>query len=70
MCPCYSWITHYPRLEKPGAQNIAACEKQGKQSKFSDHWKSIKTLFFKKITGDDTKKDKMVDWNTGFNKRV
>ena len=36
-------------LEKPGAQNIATFENQGKQHKFSDHWKSI-------WTGDDTKK--------------
>ena len=59
LCPCYSRRTHYPTLEKPGAQNIAACENQGKQCKLSDHWKSIKTLFLKKIiTGDDAKKTK------------
>ena len=28
-------------LEKPGAQNKAVCEKQDKQRKLSDHWKSI-----------------------------
>ena len=39
---------HYPMPEKPGAQNIAACENQGKQTKFSDHRKSIKRLFLKK----------------------
>ena len=56
-------------LEKPGAQNRAACENQGKQHKFIDHWKSVKTLCLKIIiimiatttttiiiTGDDTKK--------------
>ena len=26
-------------LEKPGTQNITACENQGKQLKWSDHWK-------------------------------
>ena len=29
-------------VEKPGAQNITACENQGK----SGHWKHKKTLFF------------------------
>ena len=28
--PCYSRRTPYLALEKPGAQNIAACENQGK----------------------------------------
>ena len=41
MCTCYSRRTHYPTLEKPGAQNVAACEKQGKQRELSDHWKSV-----------------------------
>ena len=36
LCPCYD-RTHYPTLEKPGAQNITACENQGKQSELSDH---------------------------------
>ena len=36
-------------LEKPGAQNRAACENQGKQHKFIDHWKSVKTLCLKII---------------------
>ena len=60
-------------LEKPGAQNRAACENQGKQRKFIDRWKSVKTLCLKIIiimiitttttttiiiTGDDTKKAK------------
>ena len=58
-------------LEKPGPQNRAACENQGKQCKFIDHWKSVKTLCLKIIiiiiittttiiiiTGDDTKKAK------------
>ena len=44
--------------EKPGAQNITACENQGKQCKLSNYWKYIKTFFFKKKTGDDAKKDK------------
>ena len=44
-------------LEKPGAQNIAACENQGKQRKLSDDWKLIKTLFWKKYRGW-CKKDK------------
>ena len=47
MRPCYIRRTHYPTLEKPGAQNIAACENQGKQRELSDHWKSVKT-FLKK----------------------
>ena len=38
-------------LEKPGAQNITACENQGKQLELSDHRKlkkkkKEKTLFF------------------------
>ena len=56
--------------KKAGAQNIAACEKQDKQRKFIDQWKSMKTLFLKIImiiiiiiiiTGDDAKRQK--DWN-------
>ena len=31
-------------LEKTGAQNIAACENQGKQHKLIDHGESIKML--------------------------
>ena len=46
-------------LENLCAQNVAACEKQGKQCELSDHWKSIKILFFKKKSlGDDAKKAK------------
>ena len=56
MCPCRR--THYTTLDKPGAQNIAACENQSKQCELSEHWKSIKMLFLKKITGDDAKKIK------------
>ena len=56
-------------LEKPGAQNIAACKTQGKQRKFSDHWNSIKMLWLKKITQVDAKKDKKIGGNTSFNKR-
>ena len=41
MCPCYRRKTHYPTLEKPGAQNIAVCEKQGIKRGLSEHWKSI-----------------------------
>ena len=37
VCPSYSRRTHYPTLEKPGVQNIAACINQGKQRKLSDH---------------------------------
>ena len=53
--------------KKAGAQNIAACEKQDKQRKFIDQWKSMKSLFLKIImiiiiiTGDDAKRQK--DWN-------
>ena len=43
-------------LKKPGTQNIAACENQGKQSKLSDHWKSVKMLLLKNITWDNAKK--------------
>ena len=49
---------HYPTLEKHGAQNIAAYKNQGKQYELSDHWKSIITLFFKKITGWHKKQKK------------
>ena len=67
MYPCYSRRRH-AILEKSGAKKIAACEKQGKQHKFGEHWKSIKSLLLKKktTTGDDAKK---IDWNTNFNKR-
>ena len=68
MCPCYSRRAHYPTLEKPGVQNVAACKNQGKQHKLTDHWTSIKMLLLKKISGDNGKKDK-IDWNTSFNKR-
>ena len=47
MYPCYSRRRH-AILEKSGAKNIAACEKQGKQRKFGEHWKSIKSLLLKK----------------------
>ena len=79
MCLCFGRI-HYPTLEKPGAQNIAACKNQGKQHEFIDHWKSMKTLFLKIIitiiiitiiiiiTGDE-QKDKTIDWNISFNKK-
>ena len=56
-------------LDKPGAQNIVLFEKQGKWSKFSDHWKSIKTLFLKKNNRRWHKKDQKIDWNTSINKR-
>ena len=36
-------------LEKSSAQNVTACENQGKQCKFIDHWKSVKTLCLKII---------------------
>ena len=60
VCPCYNRRTHYPTLEKSGAQNTKACENQGKQSELSNHWKlkREKTLFFTKIIGDDAKKTK------------
>ena len=64
---CHSRRTHYPTLEKRGAQNVAVCESQGEQRELNDHWKSIKR-FRKKIIGDDAKKDKKIDWNTSFNK--
>ena len=58
VCPCYNRRTrYYPTLEKPAAQNITACESQGKQRELSDHWK-LKKRFFKKITGDDAKRTK------------
>ena len=44
-----------------GKLNAQVCENQVKQCAFSDHWKSIKKLFFgEKITGDDTQRQK--DW--------
>ena len=55
-------------LEKPGAPNIGAFEKKGKPHDLSGHWKPIKTLLLKKITGGGTKKNKKIDWNTSFNK--
>ena len=47
-------------LEKPGVYNTVVCEKQGKQHKLSDHWKSIKTFLLKKIQGMMLKRAK--DW--------
>ena len=57
--------THYPTLEKLGAQNITACENQCKQCELSDHWK-LKNVFKKNKRGW-RKKDKKIDWNTSFN---
>ena len=57
MCPCYSARTHCPTLEKASAKSIAF-ENQGKQCELSDHRKSIKMLFLKKITGVDAKETK------------
>ena len=53
--------THLPTIEKPGALILAVCQNQGKHSKLSDTWKSMKT-FFKKITGDDTKRQKLLKY--------
>ena len=53
-------------LVMPIAQNIAACENQGNQWKLSDHWKSVKTLFLKKITGMMQKRQKDC-LNSSFN---
>ena len=50
MRPCHSRRTHYPTLDKPGVQNLAICENQGKQRKLR--------VMKKKITGDDAKKTK------------
>ena len=50
--------TIYPTLEKNGVRNIAVCKNQGKQCEFNDHWKSIKIMFLKETTGDDTEKTK------------
>ena len=44
--PCYNRRTHNSMVEKPGDQNITACENQGKQCELSGHWKHKKTLFF------------------------
>ena len=48
VCPSYSRRTHYLKLQKPCAHNIAVFENQGKQRKLSNHWKSIKTLLFER----------------------
>ena len=45
-----------------GAQNITACENQGKQRELSDHWNLKKNK--------KRKKHKKIDWNTSFNKKV
>ena len=46
-------------VEKRGAQNMTACENQGKQHKLSDNWKFKKKNQKKKtITGDNAKKTK------------
>ena len=57
-------------LEKSGAQNITACENQGKQCELNDHWKSKKIFFKKKNKRRWHKKDKKTDWNASFNKNV
>ena len=57
-------------LEKSGAQNITACENQGKQCELSDHWKSKKKNIFFKNKKRWHKKDKKIDWNASFNKNV
>ena len=61
MCPCYSRRTHYPTLEKPGAQNIAAYQNQGKLRELNDHWKSSKTLFLKK-NNNGMAQTRLKDW--------
>ena len=58
ICLCYSRETHYPTLEKPGFQNTV-CENQSKQLELSDHWTSIKLLFFKKNNRGWHKKEKI-----------
>ena len=57
-------------LEKLGAQNIAAFENQGKQCEVSDHWEFLKEVFLKKKNRRWHKKDKKIDKNTSFNKKV
>ena len=47
-------------LEKPGVQNLAACENEGKQ------WKP---RMMKRKQQRMMKKDKKIDWNASFNKR-
>ena len=44
--------------EKLGAQNVATRKTQGKQHKSNDHWKSIKTFVWKKITGMTQRRQK------------
>ena len=56
-------------LEKPGAQNIAAFENQGKHCEISDHWKSIETLFLKENSMAWWKK-RWKDRNASFSKKV
>ena len=46
---------HYPILEKPGAQNIAVFENQGKQRELSY---PFKTLFWEKSNGMMQKRQK------------
>ena len=50
MHPCYSRRTH-PTLQKPGVQNLAACENEGKQCK-------PRMMKKKKITENDAVKIK------------
>ena len=47
-------------LEKPGVQNLAACENEGKQ------WKP--RMMKRKKNREWCEKDKKIDWNTSFNK--
>ena len=58
MCPCFNGRTHYSTLEKLGAQNITACENQGKQRGIEGSLKIKKALVLIKVTGDDAKKTK------------
>ena len=49
-------------LEKPGVQNLAACENEGKQCK--------PRMMKKKNNREWCSEDKKIDWNTSFNKRL
>ena len=60
VCPCYS-RKQYSMPEKPGAQNIAVCENQGKQHKFSIHWKPIIISFWKKSNWGWYRKEKKIE---------
>ena len=60
MCPCYSRRNRYPTSGKPSAQNIAACENQGKQRKLSYYESQLKRRLRKKGKKDKRLTERLI----------